>query len=177
LGEETKMEINLPDLNLQENKTATKKFAGINEKANPAHHFPAPKRVLIPLKRNFTMPIKTQVPHLPSQVTGQAFGIEIDLGKVSTLALDKEVTVIECPGPEKFMLVKKAGKINLTKIKLSQKEMESIIQAFSEKSRIPLMDGIFKSLVGEMSINAIIADSIVHRFIIYKKSPYSAIEQ
>ncbi|GEM_PF-3471324 len=143
--------------------------------------YPPPKIKRAPLKvqikRNFTTPIKTQAPHIPSATVGPAPGMEVDLGKLNMLATDKWVTVIECQGPEKFVLVKKTGKVNLTQIKLSQEEINNIISAFSEKARIPVMDGVFKAIVGDISINAIITNSICSRFMIYKKSLYSFLEQ
>jgi len=145
----------------------------------PLHFFPKTRRVSQPptqLKSSFTTSINTQNPHIPSTIIAPIPGIEIDLGKLNMLAIDKGITVIECPGPEKFVLVKKTGKVNLTRIKLSQEEINSIISAFSEKARIPLIEGVFKAIVGEISINAIITDSLCHRFMIYKKSPYSLIE-
>ncbi|OGJ16940.1 hypothetical protein A3K73_00970 [Candidatus Pacearchaeota archaeon RBG_13_36_9] len=131
----------------------------------------------VQLKRNFTSQIKTKAIHLPSQIIVPVPGMEVNLGKLNILATDKGVTVIECPGPEKFVLVKKTGRTNLTQIKLSQEDINNIINEFSEKTRIPLMDGIFKAIIGEISINAIITDSICSRFMIYKKSPYSFLYQ
>jgi len=145
----------------------------------PQSAFPAVRRITpkVQIKRNFTTPIKTQAVHVPSQPISPIPGMEIDLGKLNILAKDKEVTVIECQGPEKFVIVKKAGGVNLTHIKLSQEDINNIIRAFSDKARIPLIDGVFKAIIGELSINAIITNAVCNRFMIYKKSPYSFLDQ
>jgi hypothetical protein len=128
-------------------------------------------------KRKFTAPLQTQknIPHLPTPKPSS--GHEVNLGKLNPLIDDKEVTIIECPGPDRFVLVKKAGKVNLTKIKLSKSDINKIITNFSEKARIPLIEGVFKAIVGNFSISAVIADSIGNKFLIYKKTPYSIIDQ
>lgn len=115
----------------------------------------------------FTIPIST----LP-KIEG-----EINLSKLNTFLLDKEVTEVECPGPDKFILVRKAGQVNLTKIILSQEEINEIIKSFSEKARIPVISGVFKTSVGNLTITAIISEFVGSRFIIYKSNPYAILEQ
>lgn len=115
----------------------------------------------------FTIPISS----LP-EIEG-----EVNLGKLSIFLMDSAVTEIECPGPEKFVLVRKAGQVNLTKIILTQKEITEIIESFSRQTRIPLISGVFKASIGNLTITAIISEFVGSRFIIYKASPYSLIEQ
>lgn len=115
----------------------------------------------------FTMPIST----LP-KIEG-----EINLGKLNIFLLDNEVTELECPGPDKFILVRKAGQVNLTKITLSQEEINEIIKSFSEKARIPVISGVFKTSIGNLTITAIISEFVGSRFIIYKSNPYAILEQ
>ncbi len=115
----------------------------------------------------FTMPIST----LP-KIEG-----EISLGKLNIFLSDNAVTEIECPGPDKFILVKKIGQINLTKITLSQEEINEIIKSFSENARIPVISGIFKTSVKNLTLTAIISEFVGSRFILYKSTPYSLLEQ
>lgn len=100
---------------------------------------------------------------------------KVDLGKLNALLHDRGITTIECPGPEKFILIKKTGKINLTKIKLTKEEIEIIIKNFSEKARIPLFGGVFKAVIGDLAISAIFSEITESRFIIYRKTPYSLV--
>lgn len=102
---------------------------------------------------------------------------EIDLGKLNVFLHDKGITTMECPGPEKFILIKRLGKINLTRIKLSKEEIDKIIKNFSERARIPLLGGVFKAVIGDLSISAVTSELVGSRFIIYRKTPYSIVEQ
>ncbi len=118
-----------------------------------------------PLK--FTMPISS-LPKIEEKVS---------LDKLNMFLFDAAVTEIECPGPDKFIFVRKASQVNLTKISLSQEEITKIIESFSEKARIPVISGVFKASVGNLTITAIISEFVGSRFIIYKSSPYSIIDQ
>jgi len=134
-----------------------------------------PYNVQVPQSKKFAMPIHplkqgmAPSPELPAQDA-------INLKKLNLLASDHDVSIIECPGPDKLVLVKKNGQINLTKVSLSQEEMNQVIRNFSEKSRIPLMEGVFKARVGNFTISAIITQSAGSSFIIYKSSPYNVLE-
>jgi hypothetical protein len=137
-----------------------------------------PKKIIVPMKKpgakKLTFPLDRKSPDIAST---PLLTHELELGRLGLLLSDKEVTVIECPGPDNFLFVKKAGKVHLTRIKLSQEEIDRILDSFSAKARIPLMEGVFKAIVGNLSINAVITDSSGDRFMIYKKTPYSYIEQ
>jgi len=100
---------------------------------------------------------------------------EVNLGKLNLLSKDKAVTMIECAGPGKFIIIKRAGQIKLTKITLAQEEINGIIENFSERARIPIVGGVFKVSVENLTITAVISEFVGSRFIIYKSSPYSLI--
>lgn len=102
---------------------------------------------------------------------------EIDLGKMNSVIKDPAVTIIECPGPDKLLTVKRAGQMNITNIKLNEFEISEIIKKFSDKTRIPIIGGAFKAAVGNLIITAVISEFIGSRFIITKLTPYSLIEQ
>lgn len=117
-------------------------------------------------------PIKPVTMPISAPKTEEKF----DLGKLNMFLADKEITVIECPGPDKFILAKKAGRVSLTKVKLSQKEIDEILKNFSEKARIPIITGIFRTTIGNLTISAVVSDFVGSRFILYKASAYSLIE-
>ena len=98
------------------------------------------------------------------------------LSKIDGLINDKNIQLIECPGPGKNVLVRARNKINLTKIILSEDDIKGIANHFSKESRIPMMSGILKAAIGDLIISAVISQYIGSRFIITKKSPYSLIE-
>jgi hypothetical protein len=101
---------------------------------------------------------------------------EINLGKISQLIQDPAVTMIECPSPDKFVTVKKMNEINITSIKLSEKEIADIIKEFSDRTRIPIIQGTFKAAFKNLIITAVISEFVGSRFIITKYTPFSLIE-
>jgi len=101
----------------------------------------------------------------------------INLGKLNMLLRDKAITMIECSGPEKPVLVKRINQLNITKVSLSQQEINNIIEEFSKKARIPVIGGVFRASVSNLTISAVISEFVGSRFIITKSSPYNLIEQ
>lgn len=145
-----------------------------------------PKRLVmeippqLPLFKPNFQPSLPKVPAPPSYAergTGVSIAGDWDLGKLNQFLADRELTMIECPGPGKFIFVRKVGRVNLTKISLSQEEIDRVIERFSEKAKIPVIGGVFKASVDDLTISAVISDFVGSRFIISKSSPYSLIEQ
>ncbi len=93
------------------------------------------------------------------------------LGKIEPLLNDNMIQAIECTGPGKNILVKKFNKVNVTKLTLSQEEINGIITEFSNAAKIPLLGGILKAAIGNMLISAVISDFAGSRFIIDKINP------
>jgi len=81
---------------------------------------------------------------------------EIDFGRLTSIVLNPSVTYIDCSGPNKDITIK-AGKIFLADITLSKEEIESIIKAFSERARIPLIEGMLKARVKNLEIAAVVS--------------------
>jgi len=94
------------------------------------------------------------------------------LGKVEALLRDRTVQLVECPGPNKNIIIKKLNRINVTKNTLTQQEITTIINSFSKQARIPIMGGILKAAVGELIISAVISEYVGSRFIINKITPH-----
>ena len=55
-----------------------------------------------------------------------------------------------------------------TNIILSREEVDQIIKKFSETTKIPIQEGIFKVVVGKLILSAIISEVIGSKFIIKK---------
>jgi len=99
------------------------------------------------------------------------------LGKIESLLRDKEIQLIECPGPNKNLLVKKHNKINTTRITLDQAEITDILHSFAKEAQIPVVGGILKAAVGDLVVSAVISEFVGSRFIINKLTPYSLIQK
>lgn len=89
--------------------------------------------------------------------------------KLNFLVADPSVSSIECPGPNKPLLVNKGGMIQATNILLTKDEVDNIIREFSEKTRIPLIQGTFKAVFGRLLVTAVISEFVGTRFIIQKR--------
>jgi len=116
---------------------------------------PAPKRgfiqKIIPKKRKVVKPPET-----------------INYGKVAPYIRDPTITAVECQGPDKNVIIKKAGSVLTTNVKLSKEEINTIIKSFSAKARIPIIEGMLKARVKDVTISAVISDMTGARFIITK---------
>ena len=93
---------------------------------------------------------------------------DINIPKIGNILQDPRVHSIECQGPEQPLMINKSGTLQRTKLTLSEDEIKSIIQEFSDKSKIPLGWDIFKAKVGHLIITAIISELAGTRFIIEK---------
>ena len=96
-----------------------------------------------------------------------------DLNKIIN---DKNVQMIECPGPGRNILVKVKNDVNLTKLILNEAEIKNVIIYFSDYARIPIVGGILKTSIESMMISAVVSDYAGSRFIINKRSPYDLIK-
>jgi len=100
----------------------------------------------------------------------------INFYSITPLIKDVTVTLIECYGPNKNIIIKKIGNTIKTSLVLSSEEIQSIIKSFADRARVPLIEGMLKAKVGDLSISAIISKSTNLSFVIAKKTPYSLID-
>jgi len=98
---------------------------------------------------------------------------QIDLGELNPFVKDPSVTSIECNGPNKNIVVVVANRRKTTNITLDSKEINEIINRFSQTARIPAQEGIFKVVIGRLILSAIISEVIGSKFIIKKLFSYS----
>lgn len=114
----------------------------------------------------------------------QTFELELEqkpegfnLRKVDLLLKDPLIKMIECEGPDKELTVKKNGRTFKTKIIMSQKEIKEVLDSFSKEAKIPIIGGIFKVVVGDLIIFALVSEVVGSKFIITRISPYSLLKQ
>ena len=94
----------------------------------------------------------------------------IDLVKLNPLVKDPLVKVIECNGPgEKIVVIGLMGRKS-TGIILSKEEIDDIITLFSEATRIPVFEGVFRVVFGKLILAAVVSKVINSKFIITKMS-------
>ncbi len=94
--------------------------------------------------------------------------LEIDLEKLNALIKDPLIRDIECLGGNQNVIVSGMMGRKKTDIVLSRKEIEKIIEKFSEITKIPIHEGIFKVVIGKIIFSAVISNIIGSKFIIRK---------
>ena len=127
---------------------------------------PLPKPFSIKPKRRLIIPrpnLPTRLQYIQPTPTQK----QLDLGKLNPLIQDPSVQVIECNGPEENIIIQTPIE-RKTNIKLSKEEIDEIISIFSQASRIPISEGIFRSAIGRLLLSAIISKVIGSKFIIKK---------
>ena len=139
----------------------------------------SPTRPMI--KRQIVRPTSNQIlfipePTLPKHLeylkptaTAQTENVEIDLGKLNPLLKDSAVKIIEGSPDERVRVMGTMG-TRVTDIFLSKEEIEAVINKFSEVSKIPTVEGIYRVVVGNLNLSAIISEVIGSRFVIKKIS-------
>ncbi|MFH1607888.1 MAG: hypothetical protein ABIA78_02030 [archaeon] len=95
---------------------------------------------------------------------------EIDLEKLNLLLKDPLVKSIECNGSDENIFVMGTMGRKMTHIRLNKQEIQTIIQTFSQTSKIPLHEGVYRVIAGRFILSAIISQVIGSRFIIQKMS-------
>lgn len=113
------------------------------------------------------MPVQKKYPAIVKPLPGYA-----DLKKLNLFFSDPRVEQVECHGPNKNVLVKIAGTTQKTETILTKEEITEIIKEFSEKTRIPLIKGVFRAALGNLILTAAISDFVDTRFTIQKRAPF-----
>jgi hypothetical protein len=93
---------------------------------------------------------------------------EVDIGKLNPLVNDPLVRTIECNGPDEKIIVGGTMGRKYTNIILGKEEIDEIIKRFSEETKIPLQEGVFKVAFGKLIISALISNIVGSKFIIQK---------
>tara|TARA_Y100000310_G_scaffold337740_1_gene425600 strand:- start:14108 stop:14752 length:645 start_codon:yes stop_codon:yes gene_type:complete len=134
---------------------STKKFI-------PQRNLLIPKKIVRPISQEGQF-------NLPQQPEGDSKEKVGDYGKLEPLLNDPSISLIECPGQNKPLGIIRVGRRQLTKISLTEKEINDILSKISEESHIPLLGGVFRAAVRNFSINAVVSETIEKKFIIKKQ--------
>ncbi|MEK6945227.1 MAG: hypothetical protein AABW63_00340 [Nanoarchaeota archaeon] len=131
-----------------------------------------------PMPRAPRIPPPLIIPEYPLPPTVQYLrpyptNIQVDLGKLNILVNDQNVRAIECNGPEEPIVVRGGMGAKNTNIVLNEEEVNDVLRKFSEASRIPISEGIFKIVVGKLILSAIVSEVVGSKFIIRKMAPPS----
>ncbi len=107
-----------------------------------------------------------QAIHVPVPMTSiQNF---LDLGRLNALINDPNVTLIQCDGPGTQIRINRKNKTESTSIKLIEREVQSILNKFSQRARVPLTEPVFKAQISQWQITAVISP-VNMRFVMVRK--------
>ncbi len=118
-------------------------------------------------KRTLTIPEPKLPPHL-QYLKPVPRDIKIDLEKLNSLIKDPAVKIIECNGPDEHIFVRGTMGVKPTNIVLSKEDISAVIKKFSEISKIPIHEGVYRVVAGRFILSAIISEVVGSRFIIKK---------
>jgi len=131
----------------------------------PMKKIPQPYRMIpqqFPQTRERSLKIQTKpLLNLPNTL----------LGKIRPLINDPFIKEIECPGPGKNIIITKGNSKQTIPITLNSEEIEEIMQEISLKTRIPLIQGMFKAAFGNILISALVSEFVGTHFNIQKIPP------
>jgi len=133
----------------------------------PAQQKPAIMRATAP--RVLTIP-EPKLPKSLQYLKPIPTNLQINLGKLDPLINDPLVSSIECNGPDEKIIVRVPA-AKPTNITLSKEEIDEIIKKFSEATKIPVQEGVFRVAFGRLVFSAIISEVIGSKFIIKKMTP------
>lgn len=158
--DEKKLPLSIQKKIKQKEKLPLKEFTP-NKLFQPSSITPRPlarilriPKVKLPSRFQYLQPTPTDMP--------------IDLDKLNSLIKDPMIQSIECDGADQNIVVRGNMGTKKTKIVLSKKEIEGIIEKFAETAKIPLQEGVFKVAVGTLILSAIVSQVVSSRFLIQK---------
>lgn len=134
------------------------------------------RRNLPPPKKPVLRIPEPRLPETFSYLKPSPTKTEIDLGKLNPLIKDPLIKVIECNGPDEHVMVTGSMGTKPTGIILNKEEIDDIIIIFSDASKIPVHEGVFKVAIGRLILSAIVSEIVGSKFIIRKMMYYPGFE-
>ena len=100
-------------------------------------------------------PIKVEVPQNQPPISSE----DINFGRINMFVQDPLVSYIDCPGENRDITIRKVGRIMKVELTLKKEEIFEIIKSFSEKTHIPLIEGMLKAKFKNLEIAAIVSQN------------------
>lgn len=119
----------------------------------------APVPIVVP---QFTKPVNITA---SKNISQDYFG---STDKLNSLIDDRYVSEIECVNSDTPLTVKKFGAIQKTGVRLSIDEIYELVAEFSQKTRIPVIEGRIRAALNNLVISANLSGKLGPSFIIQK---------
>lgn len=141
---------------LRETTRQNKEIEGIEESRLITRQF-GPKIIQPVQIKPVTMPqeVRTETPQEPLRIDS----------RIDPL-LAQDIKIMECANGN--IRIKRNGEFEQTTIFLDEQEVKDLIKKFSEMTKMPISDNIFRATLNNLSITAIVSDKIGSRFFITK---------
>lgn len=88
---------------------------------------------------------------------------------LNSLIRNPSINEIECIGADNPLMVKIRGMTQKTQVKLTIEEIYDLIAEFSQKTKIPIINGSIKAALNNLIITAVLSETLGPRFILQKK--------
>lgn len=89
--------------------------------------------------------------------------------RLKPILADPAVLSISCPGPNQNIQIIRGGMTQTIQISFTMNEINDFIKDVSERTKIPLMPGLFKVIFQNLIITAVISEFIGTKFMIEKR--------
>jgi hypothetical protein len=86
--------------------------------------------------------------------------------KLQPLFNDPSISLIECQGANTPVIITRRGMKQITKISLSSSEIVSVLEEFTDKSNIPLVEGVVHVVSENLELKGLYSDLIRSNFVI-----------
>ncbi|MFC1666196.1 hypothetical protein ACFLZF_00595 [Nanoarchaeota archaeon] len=98
--------------------------------------------------------------------------IKLNLGKLNSLLEDSLTYAVECDGPNiPLEIITGDGNKKAIQMILTREEIDNILNVFSQASKIPLTEGVYKAMTNNLVILAIVSEIVGIKFVIRKFFP------
>ncbi|MCU0642029.1 MAG: hypothetical protein MUF61_00405 [archaeon] len=91
--------------------------------------------------------------------------------RMMNILSDPAVQSVECKGAGAPLVINKGGFIQTTNTRLSEEEIKTLLREFSNRTKIPLLPGVFKVAYQIYVLTAVVSEFVGNRFIIQKRPP------
>jgi len=89
--------------------------------------------------------------------------------KLNPILADPSVQSINCPGPNQNITILRMGIPQITQMSFTSNEINDFMKDMSEKTKIPLLPGLFKVVFQNIIVTAVISEFIGTKFLIEKR--------
>ena len=90
--------------------------------------------------------------------------------KIQTLVKNKDIQIIECPGPDKPILIHEKGSLAKISLSMSEEEIINLLKTIAQENAVPFAHGVMKIKSQNYSLTAVVSEFAGSRFIIYNNS-------